>query len=224
MVFSGVIFDMHGTLVYEDPDVPTQWRIMAQQLGVDREAFTEAFNKDINSVMTGMISAHSRYKEVLETLGLDAKPDQVHHFAAMELQLRQQAVKLYPGALDVLKTLRAGGLRLGLLTNCTPLWAEILSHLGLLDVFHGVLLSCDRGMAKPDKHFFYSALEKIGTTAEETVYVGDGGDNELETATEIGMTSVYIDQMPRTLHQGAAKNFVHRITAFSELMPLVRPD
>lgn len=218
-----MIFDMHGTLVYEDPDVPTQWRFMAQQLGVDHAAFAEAFNKDIRPVMAGKMSARSRYKDVLEDLGLDAEQEQVSHFEVMELQLRQQAAILYPGVLDVLKTLREKGLRLALLTNCTPLWAEILSHLDLLHLFDGVLLSCDMGMAKPDRHFFSSALEKIGTTAEETVYVGDGGDRELETATEMGMTSVYIDQMPRTLHQGTAKNFIHRIAALSGILPLVRP-
>jgi len=223
MVFSGVIFDMHGTLVYEDPDVPTQWCIMAQRLGVDHVAFAEVFNKDVKPLMTGKMGAHRRYKNVLESLGLDAGPDQARGFEAMELELRREAAKLYPGALDVLKILREKGLHLGLLTNCTPVWAEILSHLGLVHLFHAVLLSCDQGMAKPDRRFFSSALEKIGTTPKKTVYVGDGGDKELEIATEIGMTSVYIDHMPKTLRQGRPKNFIHRIAALSELLPLVRP-
>ena len=223
MVFSGVIFDMHGTLVYENPDVPTQWRIMAQQLGVDCVAFAEVFDRDVRPLMAGKMSAHRRYKDVLESLNLDAGPDQTHRFENMELELRQEAAKLYPRTLDVLKILREKGLRLGLLTNCTPIWGEILSHLALIRLFHAVLLSCDQGMAKPDRRFFSSALEKIGTTPEETVYVGDGGDKELEIATEMGMTSVYIDHMPKMLRQGRPKNFTHRIAALSELLPLVRP-
>ena len=223
MVFSGVIFDMHGTLVYEDPDVSTQWCIMAQQLEVDHMAFAEAFNKDVKPLMAGKMSAHRRYKDVLESLGLDAGPDQAHGFESMELELRQEAAKPYPGVLDVLKILREKGLRLGLLSNCTPIWGEILSHLGLIRLFHAVLLSCDQRMAKPDKRFFSSILEKIGTIPEETVYVGDGGDKELEIATEMGMTSVYIDQMPKMLRQGRPKNFTHRIAALSELLPMVCP-
>ncbi len=223
MGFSGVIFDMHGTLVYENPDVPAQWRIMAQQLGVDHVTFAEAFNKDVKLLMAGKMGAHRRYKDGLESLGLDAGPNQAHGFENMELELRQEAAKLYPGALDVLKILGEKGFRLGLLTNCTPIWAEILSHLDLVHLFHAVLLSCDQGMAKPDRRFFSSILEKIGTTPKETVYVGDGGDKELEIATEMGMTSVYIDQMPKMLRQGRPKSFTHRIAALSELLPLVRP-
>ena len=123
MVFSGVIFDMHGTLVYENPDVPTQWCIMAQQLGVDHVAFAEAFNKDVKPLMAGKMGAHRRYKDVLESLGLDAGPDQAHGFENMEMELRQEAAKLYPGVLDALKLLREKGTTPGTLD-------QLYAHMG----------------------------------------------------------------------------------------------
>jgi putative hydrolase of the HAD superfamily len=223
MDFSGIIFDMHGTLVYEDPDVPSQWRLMAQQLGVDHGTFAELFNRDIMPLMAGKMSAYRRYKNLLENLGLDAGPAQVRSVEAMELTLRRQAAKLYPGTFDVLKILRQEKVRLGLLTNCTPVWADILSHLGLIHLFHAVNLSCDHGLAKPDRRFFGSILEKLGTLPEETAYVGDGGDQELEMATEMGMTSIYIDQMPKMLRHGEPGPFVHRIAGIKDLLPLFHP-
>lgn len=221
MKYGTAIFDMHGTLVYEDPDVHEQGRIMAQRLGQDPEIFKAAFVEDIRPVMAGQMQARQRYQKVLENLGLDASPHAVTAFEDLETELRLGAARLYPGIPEILERLRESGLRLGLLTNCTPLWRQILDHTGLAHQFNAVFLSCDKAMAKPDKRFFASIMEELSAVPEKTLYIGDGGDMELETAIQLGMAAVYIDHQPKTLWKKGPTDFAFRITSYTELPEII---
>ena len=51
-------------------------------------------------------------------------------------------------------------------------------------------LSCELGIAKPEKEIFQRCIEELGVNYEECLYVGDGGSQELETAQRLGMKSL----------------------------------
>lgn len=215
---AGFIFDMHGTLLYEDPDVPEQWRLLSGYLGVDLEHFREVFLRDLNAVMAGRTSADERYRRVLGALGLDDGPASVDRLRTKEFEIRRSAVRLYPETAGTLETLRSRGFRLGLLSNCTPLWADILSEISLVPAFDSILLSCTAGMAKPNPAFFRAILANLELCPENTVYVGDGGDSELEAASDLGMTAVYIRQEPAMRRQGEPTRFHTEIRSLGELL------
>jgi putative hydrolase of the HAD superfamily len=59
----------------------------------------------------------------------------------------------------------------------------------LIDV---AAFSCSVGMAKPDQRIYLSACEALSVAPAECVYVGDGGDDELQGALEVGMTPVLL--------------------------------
>lgn len=52
------------------------------------------------------------------------------------------------------------------------------------------VLSYDVRLAKPDPRIYAMAVEGLGVTAEECLYVGDGTSNELSGADRAGMTAV----------------------------------
>jgi FMN phosphatase YigB (HAD superfamily) len=56
--------------------------------------------------------------------------------------------------------------------------------------FDWLLRKKEQGLVKPDKEIFYRCLQKLSVKAEECLYVGDGGSQELETAKALGMRAV----------------------------------
>lgn len=219
---AGVLFDMHGTLVYESPDVPAQWEMMARRLDRPLERFKAAFMKGSRPLMAGEISAEDRYRQVLTDLELNSDPDEVRRLGRMEMEIRGSAATLYPGVVSLLEGLRARGLKLGLVTNCTPLWEPLIGHLGLKAMLDLLVLSCRVKLAKPEPGIFLRALESLGLNAREALYVGDGGDDELRAAADLGMVSVYLDQEPKMRSEGEPVGYHHRVTHFSEIEHLAK--
>jgi len=111
---------------------------------------------------------------------------------------------VYPDVPPALELLCNNGIRLGIVTNASlPMWMrdnELRAH-GLIDYFSDCRLSAaDVGYLKPQSRIFRCALEKMGTLAEETVFVGDNPIADVAGAQAVGMPAV------RRLNPGASDN------------------
>ena len=108
------------------------------------------------------------------------------------------------GAFDdvrpVLEELRAGGTELGVISNFESWLEELLAQLDLTGFFPVRVVSGLEGVEKPDPAIFRLALGRIGLAPEETVYVGDAPDFDVEPAAALGMFPVLIDRRER--HRG----------------------
>ena len=92
--------------------------------------------------------------------------------------------------LALAEQLAEAGYRLALCTNtpreAAPLW-QALYPWG--DVFEVIVRSCDVGARKPDVRMVQSALDQLGTAADETLFVDDLPANRAAAAT-LGVTVV----------------------------------
>lgn len=95
-------------------------------------------------------------------------------------------------ALDTMAALRARGMRVGVLSDCTVELAETWEGLPLAPLVDAVVLSCQVGRRKPDPELFRLVAGRLGAAADECLYVGDGGSNELSGARAQGMTAVML--------------------------------
>jgi HAD superfamily hydrolase (TIGR01509 family) len=99
-------------------------------------------------------------------------------------------------AADVMPTLRAlaaGGIELGLVVNSAYPGAVIDQHLealGLLEFFQTRAYSTDVGARKPDARIFAAALESLGVSAAEGIFVGDDPKTDILGAKRVGMATV----------------------------------
>ncbi|WP_018110455.1 HAD family hydrolase [Thermus igniterrae] len=91
-----------------------------------------------------------------------------------------------PQAEALLRELKAQGLRVGVLSNTLPSLEESLAHHGLASYVDGFFASCALGVAKPDPRAFLLALEALGLTPEETLYLDDDPEN-VEAARRLGL-------------------------------------
>jgi putative hydrolase of the HAD superfamily len=95
-------------------------------------------------------------------------------------------------AVEVLTALRAKGLRIGLLSDCSAELPELWADLPLADLVDEPVFSALVGERKPHRAMYTTVCERLGVEPTECLYVGDGGSNELTGATAFGMRAVLI--------------------------------
>jgi FMN phosphatase YigB (HAD superfamily) len=107
---------------------------------------------------------------------------------------RIAGVSLFPEVIDSLKLLRDKGLRFGIITNAyQPMWMRDveLEHYGLMEFFPECRFSAaDFGYLKPHPDIFTHALDCLGITAEEAVFIGDNPTADIAGAQAVGMKGV----------------------------------
>ena len=97
------------------------------------------------------------------------------------------------GAHDVLDELREAGMALGILTNGSIVAQEAkIAHLGLDERVDAVIVSEAVGCKKPDPRIFAAALESLDVGPADTVYVGDHPVNDVQGATDAGLTAIWL--------------------------------
>lgn len=101
---------------------------------------------------------------------------------------------VFPDVPPMLDVLRKAGVKLGIVTNASqPMKmrdAELEAH-GLISYFPDCRLSAaDVGYLKPDARIFNCALKRLGTTPDETIFIGDNPDADIAGALAVGMKAV----------------------------------
>lgn len=102
-------------------------------------------------------------------------------------------IRLYDGAVELLKVLRANGQKVYLLSNAQRIFTSCeLRMLGIEPLFDAIYLSSDHGCKKPDLKFFELPLKEHGISPDSAIMVGNGGVCDIQGARELGLATVYI--------------------------------
>lgn len=105
-----------------------------------------------------------------------------------------------PESRPLLETLHNAGLRLGLVSNTIAphfLLDDYLKSVHLLDYLPTRVYSSDVAFRKPHREIFRRALERLGVSAERTVFVGDRMRNDVKGAARLGMTTILVSPTGR---------------------------
>ena len=117
------------------------------------------------------------------------EPSEALHERVLQLRNDQlDRARFVENAVELLRELRAAGVRTALLTN-GPSWMQRrkVDLLGLEAELDAIGISEELGAAKPDPAAFAATLQLIDTPAEETVMVGDHLDWDVRGALDAGM-------------------------------------
>jgi len=153
------------------------------------------------------------WKELVATVFCDARvaefdaffADLFAHFA------RSDAWELFPDTEPALSTLRARGLRLGIVSNFDGRLTRICEGLGIAGYFDALVMSGRAGAAKPDPKVFKVALSRLGVDAAEVVHVGDSEKEDLAGARASGLHAILIDR-----GEASTSDRVHDLRELSE--------
>lgn len=95
--------------------------------------------------------------------------------------------------ITLIRDLRKGGLRVGLLSNdSTALEAKLRDELGIYTLFNTVVISAQIKAMKPDPEAYTAILTRLGLPANETVFIDDSLAN-IDGAAWIGMHTLKYD-------------------------------
>lgn len=186
-MIKAVIFDMYETLItlYGSPVYFS--RQMAEDAGISADIFTPSWRLTEDDRTTGKVTVDEVVERILRENNCYSE-EKVRLIMDKKIRYKIEAFEhMHPEIIPMMKSLKARGIKIGLISNCHSEEAAVIKESVLYPYFDGACLSYDEGIKKPDLEIFKRCLEKLHLNAEECLYVGDGGSNELEAANEIGM-------------------------------------
>ncbi|RMD58735.1 MAG: HAD family hydrolase, partial [Nitrospirae bacterium] len=134
-----------------------------------------------------------RFKKI--SMGLNG----VHREGIKRLWMEQRdGAEQIDGATDVVKSLKYAGYKIGLISD---IWRPYYDSFKkacpeIVDMADAIILSFKEGMRKPSHRLFKKALSELGTTADNTLVVGDTYDKDIMPAIELGMYTVWVLSRP----------------------------
>ena len=120
--------------------------------------------------------------------------------AGVEAFSRGGAWRPCAGAVATLRTLKARGLRVALVSNYDGRLHRVVEELGIAPFFDAVVVSSETGWAKPSPRIYAAALAALGVPAAEALMVGDRQREDAAGAAAAGLRSLLYD--PRGLASG----------------------
>ncbi len=213
-MLKAVLFDLGGTLVHYDSDkadfrelekhsLVALYRHLAANglMALPEDTFLMALRSRVEAEWQMVLasqrggSVETPIQAALADLGLSFVDSEWQAARRAFYRPVHQAAKPRRGARQTLRTLRDQGVTLGLLSN--TFWAADvhdtdLARFGLLDLLPARFYSCDMGRIKPHPEAFEMALTALGVEPNETVYVGDRLETDVEPARRLGLWGVLI--------------------------------
>ena len=187
-----VIFDLWDTLVeWPVDEAETLKRRLAADAAVDEEEFERRWLSGYRASQTGPLAASYRALGVPETL-VAGHVAARHAFARSALRLRERAR-------ETIGALRARGYAIGLISVCSEEVPAAWPESELAGLFDVETFSSDCGLMKPDPEIYLRTADRLRVAAADSVFVGDGANDELGGAARVGMTPVLFvpDGTPR---------------------------
>ena len=223
-----VIFDLYGTLVDNWPVERTNDMNahLARMLGVPSEEYAAFARGSFEPRVRGDYATAEAYMEAgCGALGVSPTQDQLAAAARLRLDIARQMFTVRVDAAETLTTLKARGLKLGMISDCTWETPVVWAESALAPLFDEAVFSSVVRMKKPDPGIYLLACERLGVRPEECLYVGDGGSRELSGAAALGMCPVLIRAPHETtdaVHRVDGEEWDgQRVSALTEVLALV---
>ncbi len=197
--------DAGGTLLHEAPSRWELYAAAAREHGLDsspgqvRQAMIAAHDQ-----LPRELGAHFRYSHgwfeafieqvFVQRLGLaPARLPQLER----ELFARfadPRTFRLFPGALELVRSARALGLKVGVVSNWSEALPGILAGLGLAEELDFAVVSALERCEKPERAIFELALARSDVNPREAAHVGDCPERDVRGAGALGMLTALVER------------------------------
>ncbi len=209
-----VIFDYIGTLVNCG-----NYTLEASREKLLAALAVEGFEVPKDKFLEAYIVTHEKYRKVryeqlkevtnavwvaeaLRNLGFKVAADDPRIKAALNVFFKDyvDTLELRAGAKKLTKQARQQ-FKVGLISNFThaPVIYKSLRQLGINDCFNVIVVSEEVGWRKPSRHIFQEALNKLGVTANQAVYIGDSPIEDIKGAKDAGLKTVFVPSQFNTV-------------------------
>jgi epoxide hydrolase-like predicted phosphatase len=184
MPIRAVIFDMGGVINRSMDETPR--RLLAERLGVPVDSLYKLVfdSESARRASVGEISVIDHWQAV--QAALNVPPAEMGGVQAQFWQGDQVDYAL----VDYIRSLR-GRYKVAMLSNAWDDLRTVLSERWkIADAFDEIIISAEVRLAKPDARIYQLALERLGVSAGEAVFVDDFSRN-IAAAQELGLHTVH---------------------------------
>jgi len=180
-----VIFDLDGTLLDTIADLAAATNCALQALGYpthSTETIRTFVGNGISKLLERALPESGRTAENVQRMRAVFVPYYDAHNADLSTP--------YPGISTLLETLQSRGIGVAVASNKYQSATEKLVRHYFPTIRFAEVLGQREGIAvKPDPGIVHDILQKVGVTAEQTLYVGDSGV-DMQTARNAGVDAV----------------------------------
>ncbi len=189
-------FDLFHTLIRIEPYADEKHREHAL-LGLTQSEWSSLAESDYTSRALGIIK---KPQQVIETIlsHMDSPVSKETAQAVYNVRcerFRKAFLEVEASILDTIKELKKRNKVLVLVSNADVFDTLYWNESPLYIYFDSAVFSCDAGHMKPDIKIYKAALESVQADISKSVFIGDGGHNELSGAKKAGFETVLTKQI-----------------------------
>jgi len=220
-MIAGVLFDLYETLVTEQHVTPARASSLGVRLGLDAVAFRKAWKPQRARIIRGQVSFVNALLEIGAALGCRLDAELVRTLSD-ERRVEKAALfqRFDPVAFEVLRQLRDQGCRLAVVSNCFAEDVEAWPQCPAAECFDTSVFSFEVGNAKPERHIYLEATQRLGVEVSNAVFIGDGGDDELSGAERAGLRAAQATWFRGEL--AGLPRHIPRLSSWSGVLELAR--
>jgi epoxide hydrolase-like predicted phosphatase len=174
-----ILFDVGGVLVNDMIDEKVKDLAARHRVSLDRMMRTRQELRP--EADRGHLSDPDFWQRILEQAGVVARPEDV------EIESYMRPIE---GTLDIVRELKAMGLKLGIVSNDSVEMAATRRRLfGFDDLFDAITISSMFGIIKPEAGIYSLACTRLNVEPSRCVFVDDVPQN-VEAALGLGMVGI----------------------------------
>ena len=176
-----ILTDLDGVIRIWSPEIHQKAERVTKlpEDAIPRAAFSDDL---LPLVITGQISDDEWRRRIADLLN--------HDFPEANAERAVELWSASPGEVDteVLEILRAcrKKAKLVLISNATSRLPSDLRRLGIAEDFDYIINSSEVGFAKPDPNIYFAALNTVGATPEQALFIDDNAGH-VAAATRLGI-------------------------------------
>jgi epoxide hydrolase-like predicted phosphatase len=194
-----IIFDWGGVLI-EDP-APGLVKYCAKALGVGEDEYKRAYNICMDDFQTGRVTEQQFWANMTSRLNARLGKTSERSRAPMpkvDSLWGDAFAAVYVPRTDLFTMaiqLRAQGCKIALLSNTEKPAVEFFRE-QKYDAFDAAVFSCVEGTKKPERKIYEITLDRLGTSAGQTLFIDDRQDY-IDGARQAGIKTILFKDIGR---------------------------
>ena len=163
--YTTIFFDWGGVLATDPGD--DFLRDLLANVGAEPAQIEEIYETYMRRFMRGELSESQYWQELREKYGLN-----IHDSISEEFK-KWRGLAANEAVLQLVAEAKEHGLKTAVLSNVIEPTYNVIASAGYYDRFDDVIASWQVGSAKPEPEIYTIALQRLGVTAQESVFIDD---------------------------------------------------
>lgn len=206
-MYKNYIFDLYGTLVDINTDEESFefWyklslfysfkgaKYTPEDLKITYDSKVKKLQESFTNTIYPDFPLEKIFKELYEDKAVVPSDELIENTAHVFRTLSIKYLKLYDGAIELLRCLKESGKKIYLLSNAQRIFTSY--EMRVLDIekyFDDIFFSSDYNICKPEKTFFDALLTKHNINVNESIMIGNDSICDIDGAKSVGLSSLYI--------------------------------